>query len=591
MNIYNKKVQYYTKTYVPPPQQNPQIPNTQMRRYVQEQEIKEIKIVNLPKDIKGETTNVKGKKEFELIPNQYTTSPLYSLYNPYANFPYIKKQFYSRSPRKNRGGSSIRHIAGEYKIRFAYDDTDYNRAKSDEIGGREATSSEQRSGGLKRLFYNQQHEVGQFSNYMEASKKAQLQYYGNVSGNKEINIKKSGVRESGPEVSRKDNLKYTINTGERIIGGKFIPSGYKGVSTKVAQAIKDTYFDYEKGQNLIQNIQENDSRKVKIKYEKSSSKNEGHGNEEENVNETSGIFRTPAKDQTPIIKQNVKLPEEEIRDSRKDNKYFQEKRINEHNDKKSIKSATLKDEEEEENDVIVEKTQEKQGKKGKSTTKENPENTTSDISSQKKKDEDEKSTTEPFIHPGKENETEERSKKWINYSSKASNLDSVNEVNEDSGIESKSNRTKIKEFPSDLSFDEENSIVIVEFTIDNNDSIIIIGESLIKPINESNNLKEIPKEKLIKLNNVLYLKEEISYSEEDIELNIKVIKDSKNQKIIVDLENNPIPQLENNNYYIIINKKRIITNVIIKRNSNDKTCFIRNDTKEEITVCFFKKKN
>ena len=45
MNIYNKKVQYYTKTYVPPPQQNPQIPNTQMRRYVQEQEIKEIKIV------------------------------------------------------------------------------------------------------------------------------------------------------------------------------------------------------------------------------------------------------------------------------------------------------------------------------------------------------------------------------------------------------------------------------------------------------------------------------------------------------------------------------------------------------------------
>jgi hypothetical protein len=581
---------------------NNPVQGNQNVRFMQEQEIKEIKIVNLPRDLKEETTNVKEKKEFDLIPDQYTTTPLYSLYNPYANFPYIKKQFYSRSPLKGRGMTNIRHVAGEYKIRFAFDPTDFNRARSDEVIGREAISSEQRGGGLKRILYNQQQDVRQ-SNNMETSKKSQIHYSGNISGGKEINLK-MGMnikKESSPqyaphynEISRK-NIRNLVSSHEKVLSsGNINISRYKLLNSRVAQAIKDTYFEHEKNENLNQNNEDVDSRKIKKKSEKNGNKKDEHANEDENINEVSGIFRTPGKAQTPIIRpdKNIKSHKDEIKDLKHSNKIDKEDK---NEDKRFVMSTTEKDEEKDnENKWNKEAIQGNTNQWEKGSTKKKHENISSDISSKRKRDENVKSTTRNLSYPDKESESEERGKKWINYFSKTSNLDSVNEVNEENLNESKSIKNK-RQSTSDLPDILDNNYIL-EYTIDDEDNPIIVGKRFLTLLDEKNKSQEYPKGKLIKINNILYLKDDIPYSKEEYsQIQIKVIINSDGRKIIVDQDNIPIPEIENGNFYIpLINEKKKnnnIINIIQKIAHNGEKKLIRNDTEEEVKIAFIRKIN
>jgi len=263
--------------------------------------------------------------------------------------------------------------------------------------------------------------------------------------------------------------------------------------------------------------------------------------------------------------------------------------------KRFVKSTTEKDEEKDnENEMDMKGPQGNKNEWEKSTTKEKHEIILSDISSKRLKDEKVKSTTGNLSHPDKENESEERGKKWINYYSKTSNLDSVNEENEYNLNESKSIKNKRKstyDLPDILE-----RFYILEYSIDDDDNPIIIGKRFLSILNEKNKSQELPKEKLIKINNILYLKEDIPYSEDEYsQIITKVITNSDGRKIIVDQDNDPIPELENGNFYIpLLNEKKKnkdVINVIMKINRYGEKKFIRNDTEEEVQIAFIRKIN
>jgi hypothetical protein len=137
---------------------------------------------------------------------------------------------------------------------------------------------------------------------------------------------------------------------------------------------------------------------------------------------------------------------------------------------------------------------------------------------------------------------------------------------------------------------------ILEYSIDDDDNPIIIGKRFLSILDEKNKSQELPKEKLIKINNILYLKEDIPYSEDEYsQIIIKVITNSDGRKIIVDQDNDPIPELENGNFYIpLLNEKKKnndVINVIMKINRYGEKKFIRNDTEEEVQIAFIRKIN